>query len=116
MISDIDLAWAAGLFEGEGSVRIEKPNKRNLGCLSVDIVNTDKEICVFFMDRWKGYLVTYKSNGNRRQYYRWRAAARNGYRFLVDIRPFTRTKRICTRISLGIAAHAKSISLIIFFS
>ena len=110
MISDIDLAWAAGLFEGEGSVHIAKLNKKNLGFLSVDIVNTDKEICMFFMDRWKGYLVTYKSIGNRRQYYRWRAAARNAYHFLIDIRTFIRTERVRTRISLGVAFQEQKVN------
>jgi hypothetical protein len=102
-VTPVELAWAAGMFEGEGSVRINVPTKRNLGSLLVDMVNTDAEVVAFFDERWPGYLrqVAFEG-GHRRDYWRWRCAALVAARFLTDVLPYLRTDRVREKALLGL--------------
>lgn len=98
----VDVAWAAGMFEGEGSVRINTPTARNLGALFVDLVSIDEPIPAFFRDRWGGSVRHVPSPaGNRLPYWRWRCASRQADAFLADIRPFMRVPRAIEKADLG---------------
>jgi hypothetical protein len=55
-VTDTDLAWASGFFEGEGSILIRKPTLRNWGTLVVSVVNTDRVTVEWFHQRWRGYF------------------------------------------------------------
>lgn len=97
-----ELAWAAGLFEGEGSVRISKPAARNWGSLNVDVPNTDEAIVRFFADRWGGSIHYSAPSGRRRGYWRWRCAAKQAAEFLVVIRPYIVSPRVAQKIDHGL--------------
>lgn len=102
-VPDLELAWAAGVFEGEGSVRINKPTQRNRGALLCDMVNTCPEITQFFADRWGGYHRPVPAAPPRNAYWRWRVAALEAARFLRDIRPYLRTAKYLTRVELALS-------------
>jgi hypothetical protein len=99
----LELAWAAGVFEGEGSVRINKPTARNRGALLCDMVNTAPEITAFFADRWGGYHRPIPAAPPRNAYWRWRVAALEAARFLRDVQPYLRTEKYRTRVDLALA-------------
>lgn len=103
-----DLAWAAGMFEGEGSVRINSPTRRNLGALLCDLPNTDREVVAFYQNGWPGYMreVTAPTNPRQRPYWRWRVAALVAARFLTDVLPYLRTERVRERALLGLEFQA----------
>jgi hypothetical protein len=101
-VTEAELAWAAGMFEGEGSVRINAHTQRNRGALLVDLANTSAEVVAFFRDRWGGSLREYVPGGNRRTYYRWRAASRMAAAFLNDVLPYLRTATYRERALLGL--------------
>lgn len=103
MIPQLELAWAAGLFEGEGSVRISKPAARNWGSLNVDVPNTDQKIVQFFATRFGGSTKHVPAKGKRRAYWRWRVASIEAAAFLTAIRPFVRTNRVREKIDVGLA-------------
>jgi hypothetical protein len=109
-VSPEELAWAAGMFEGEGSVRVNVPTRRNLGALLVDIANTDAEIVAFFQARWPGYMRPVRGTGNRRDFYVWRAAALVAARFLNDVLPYLRTARVREKALLGLDFQAQKTS------
>lgn len=107
-MTPIELVWAAGMFEGEGSIRINSATVRNNGALLVDMVNTDEEVIAFFQDHWPGYMrgpifVT----GNRKPYYRYRRAAWMAADFIVDILPYLRTERVRRKALLGLGYQAQ---------
>lgn len=106
-MTDGELAWAAGLFEGEGSVRISKPALRNWGSLCVDIPNTDLQIVEFFASRWVGSVKHYGESGRRREYWRWRSSSKNAAAFLADIRPYVQTDRVRERIGHALEFQAQ---------
>ncbi len=110
----VDLAWAAGVFEGEGSIRINPSTKRNNGALLVDMVNTDPEMVQFFQTYWPGYMrgpLSRRGDGNWRDYYRYRSAAWVAARFLTDVLPYLRTERMRGKAELGLAYQAQKSKL-----
>lgn len=97
-----EMNWQAGLFEGEGTIRITKPAPRNLGVLEVSISNTDIEILRPFHEMWGGSLRRGTNIGNRRPHYRWRAAALEARDFLWGLWPCLRTDKYKARCVLGL--------------
>jgi hypothetical protein len=102
-----ELAWAAGLFEGEGSVRINPRTRKNLGALLTDIANVDRDIPAFFAARWGGTITTYEAKERQREYYRWRCSSKQAAAFLDAILPHLRTLRYRERALLGLEYQAQ---------
>ncbi len=103
-----ELCWAAGLFEGEGTIRINKPTGRNTGHLVCSVVNTDREVVVFFQARWPGYMK--RATGLRddqREAWVWTVAARQAERFLLDVLPYLYTERVWTKAQWGLAFQSQ---------
>jgi hypothetical protein len=108
MISDLELSWAAGFFEGEGTVRINKPSRRNWGALVVSTVNTDQEAVDWFQSRWPGYMKPATGLGPRQKpAWAWVIAARQAAAFLESIRPFVVRARVLEKIDHGLAFQAQ---------
>lgn len=107
-MTPVELAWAAGLFEGEGNIRINKPTKRNLGALICSVTNCDPRIVGFFQERWPGYL---KPTTKMREYHSdawcWVIAARQAETFLVTLLDHFVTERTWTRAMLGLEFQAQ---------
>jgi hypothetical protein len=107
MATRIERAWAAGFFEGEGSVRINAFTGQNMGTLLVDLPNTDESAVRFFGDRWGGTVRFTPMEPPRRGYWRWRCASRQAAAFLHDVLPFMRTEKYRERARLGLAYQAQ---------
>src|SRR5690242_14193138 len=54
---DIELAWAAGMFEGEGTVTISAAGRHGYTRPVVTLANTDRQVVDFFQARWPGRSV-----------------------------------------------------------
>lgn len=104
-----DLAWAAGLFEGEGTVRINKPSRRNTGALLASVVNTDRQVSEWFQTRWPGFMkrATGLDPSRQRPAWVWVVAARRAVAFLSAIRPFVVRDLVRARIDHGLAFQAE---------
>lgn len=105
-MKETDLAWAAGLFEGEGSIRINTPTRRNLGALLCDMVNTDQALVGFFQHHWGGYFRRVHAPAPRKSFWRWRIAALDAAAFLRDIRPYLRSPSRIERADLALEFQA----------
>lgn len=100
MIPERDLILAAGLMEGEGTVRLNRPTQRNTGHLVVSMVNTDEQIVAFMQDRWPGYCKAATGLTDRqRPAWVWTIAALRAMAFLGTIEPFVITDRMRERIA-----------------
>ena len=80
------LAWAAGLFEGEGYIRSSHG-------LSVAIEMTDKDVLQTFKDNFGGSLITQKVRENYKPTWKWALHGKEGYSFLKEILPFLHQRR-----------------------
>ncbi len=108
-LSVAELAWGAGMFEGEGSVRINVATTHNNGALLVDLVNTDETLVRWFSDRFGGSVRHGKLRGNRRPYWRWRAASLLAASFLRAIYPYVKGEKR-ERVALALEFQAQKVS------
>ncbi len=100
-----DLAYFAGIFDGEGCVTIKKVQKKTTAgntsrshSLQVDIGNTNEWLCRQFAFAFGGSVHSQKSTGKR--VWRWQVAARKAGAFLEAILPYMRIKRPQVEIAL----------------
>jgi hypothetical protein len=103
VITETELSFAAGLLEGEGSVRINRATKRNLGHLVCSVTNTDRELIDWLQGRWPAYMKPVGGlRSDQRPAWAWCIAARKAAAFLSEIRPFVVTTRMKKRIALAV--------------
>jgi hypothetical protein len=103
-----DLAYAAGLFDGEGHVIIYKDTNRKIGkspvyILIVGVTNTIKEIIDFFYDNWgacRQIRVRTMINPKWKTAYEWTIQARMAMGFLKDIYPYLIGKKKKVRLAI----------------
>lgn len=63
-----DLVWAAGMFEGEGSIMIgtyRSPKGEDVYALHCKIPSTDYDIIAFFSEHWPKSCITQEVRANR---------------------------------------------------
>lgn len=109
--SDIELAWAAGLFEGEGTVTINSGGREGYTRSFVTVTNTDRQVVDFFHARWGGclqrVLKASPRSPNARDCYVW---SLNGSAhialFVTQVLPFIQTARVRRKMELVLEAHA----------
>ena len=96
MATSEELAWAAGFFEGEGSVSIQRDKRRphHPGYPVAQISNTDKEI----LDRFSliigvGSITGPKIRGTNKPIWFWQATASNFYVAVEMLYPRLGTRR-----------------------
>ena len=104
--SDIELAWAAGMFEGEGTATISDVRRQTPRPL-VTLTNTDPVVTEFFHERWGGVLrATPKAGDNARDVSIWTLNA--AYRisiFAAAILPFVRRPAVRRKLEILIEYH-----------
>ena len=93
MISD---EYAAGFFDGEGSVyaTVRKgPRRATSPTILVCCTNTNREILEAHQKRWGGSIWRRKMHGNRKVQYQWVLCTRKAVGFLRAIHPHLVVKR-----------------------
>lgn len=90
--SPSDLAYAAGLFDGEGCVAIYQ--RKNQSTFFIDIANTDRRPLRWLVDTFGGRIC--RGHGSdrpgRRQCFKWYLMNSQAAIFLAAIRQFTKIK------------------------
>lgn len=109
----LDLHYVAGLFDGEGWVRIEryqpKVRKTPRYVVIAGIAMTYKPVMEMIHQQFGGHL--YGDDGFRRKYhknrtiYRWAVSSQSATRFLTTIAPLLIVKREQADLSLELQAH-----------
>jgi hypothetical protein len=104
--TELDKAWAAGLFDGEGCVCALRSNNRSKGrenyALHVTVGMTHLDTLQRLQRLWGGQLYTKVVRGNRRPAWNWTLTSEGIEPFLRAILPFSYTKQ--SEILLGLAA------------
>lgn len=97
--------YAAGLFDGEGNVRVEldkRPShKRPDHKLIATISNTNKDVLDLMSNEYGGFVFASKPKRDyHRIPYQWKLTTRSAYLFLKEIEPFVIIKKDQVRIAL----------------
>ena len=101
-MKESDIAYIAGLFDGEGTVgfyrRMEtkkdrgKPRKSFAYRISVEIAMTDRSVLLWLQQCIKLGTVNKKPRKGHKMQWRWRCSFRNAYVFLLLISPYSHVK------------------------
>lgn len=98
MPTDVELAYIAGFFDGEGCVNLSSPS------LVVHLTNTNREVLDWVQSLFGGkvYLPP-RYSIKHKQSYRWHLHKRDVTAFLTAIQPYVRIKQIQVVLGLGLA-------------
>lgn len=92
---DIDLAWAAGMFEGEGTATISVTTNRvgnPSGRCVISLTSTDRQIIDFFHERWPASKIgTRHADPRHKLAWVWVLQGDMVLRFVADVSRFLRT-------------------------
>lgn len=109
MLEELDIAYIAGLFDGEGSINIfRKQNKSgsNSYYLEITITNTDFPV-LNWLQSVLGGRVDKTSNvklQSSRPLRRWRASCKDAHRILLVLLPYLRVKKIQAELAIEFQA------------
>lgn len=105
-----DLAYAAGIIDGEGCIFIDKQNPSPKGrgktpryAVRVAVAMCDPEVCEWLQERWPGFLTRVemaKYNPKARPSFRWIIVAEKAVNFLEDVFPFLKIRHHQARIAI----------------
>lgn len=106
--SKTELAWCAGLFDGEGSISIalvgpvHKDGLRTGKAMHIDITMTDKSTLEVFSRLFGGTVLgPYKrKKSTHRDSYKWRLINHKALTFLIQVEPYMHTKRDQAQVAL----------------
>lgn len=91
-LSTADLAWQAGILEGEGYIAIQHTTTKALGFLQVTVNNCLPEIPATLNEAWGGHLSKRNATQpNHRDYWIWSVSSWNAASFLLAVEPYLRT-------------------------
>lgn len=98
---DTDLAYAAGLFDGEGSISLVRQNSNRSHSPQVAVASNDCEVLLWLQKRFGGSIVTKQPRKSTHSVsYDWRLTDRRALTFLKLIRPYLVIERKIRRIDL----------------
>jgi len=107
-LSDVELAYAAGVFDGEGSVGTKRDsNHSEYPRIRANVGNTDPRLIAWFKDRFGGYVYLNVRKPPNKPCYQWEVNSRMAAAFLGSILPYLVIKRERAEIALQIAALKK---------
>jgi hypothetical protein len=102
-VTETDCIWAAGFFEGEGTVTIAVRNSDETYRLVVIISNTDRPLVEWFRGRWGGWLQpVYGERPGRVPAWTWAVAGPGAERFISDIGPYVRSQKKLAKLRLAL--------------
>lgn len=105
MASQDQIIYAAGFFDGEGSVTLAKPNSSypNYVLLRVDIGQTSKPVLDWFQEVWGGAIHYRNANRGRsvKENWQWYISGVRAQVFLIDVLPYLKVKQDSVTIKLA---------------
>jgi hypothetical protein len=107
--TEVDKAYAAGFFDGEGTVTIAEGRRENsrwpIYNMRVIVGQNDLDQLLWLRERWSGTIVARAAAGNRKQHHTWSAFSRQAHRFLLDVQPYLRLKRERADLAIDFQSH-----------
>ena len=98
---DTELAYAAGLFDGEGSISLVRQKNNRSHSPQVSVASNDYEVLAWFQKHFGGSIVTKQPRMPTHSVsYDWRLTDRRALTFLKLIRPYLIIERKLRRIDL----------------
>jgi len=109
-----DLAYIAGLFDGEGNIAIVKRKKKEGRTVPIYHLVVRVGMCDEYLPRWLkmafgGYISFYKRpNSKHRDLYTWSIGYNNAIDFLMAILPFLKLKKPQVELAIEFQGDKKN--------
>jgi hypothetical protein len=104
----LDMAYAAGFFDGEGSINIRNPGSsaKSTGCaLAIHVAQASEASLIWLQQRWGGGVRLTK---RERPIWEWCLGSRSACLFLQDLLPFLIVKREQAVIAIDFQSHKRN--------
>ena len=109
MISDTYAAYAAGLFDGEGSIALTRNRAYRWPSPQVSVASSDREVVEWLKQRFGGAIAAKKPRRPTHSLsYDWKLTDRRALAFLQVIRPYLVIRRKIARIDLLLSDYLAS--------
>ncbi len=106
---EIDLAYAAGLFDGEGSITLTRTKRNRFPSPQVSVASCDREVLEWLRTTFGGSISTKQPRQPTHSIsYDWRLTDRRALVFLKSIRPHLHIQRKIRRIDLLLTSYITS--------
>ena len=100
-MADTELAYAAGLFDGEGSISLVRQKNNRSHSPQVAVASNDCEVLLWLQKRFGGSIVTKQPRKSTQSVsYDWRLTDRRALAFLQMVRPYLVIQRKIRRVDL----------------
>lgn len=106
-----DLAYIAGVIDGEGSIGVYSTSKCKSSTLQVVINMTDQEAINLAYSMFGGKLYSQVGRAGDRRLYRWIVTGKRAQEVLVLIKPFIRVKRLQLEMALTFPISTQGVTL-----
>ena len=101
MADSAEIAYTAGLFDGEGSISLVRQKNNRSHSPQVAVASTDYEVLLWLRKRFGGSIVIKQPRKSSHSIsYDWRLTDRRALAFLQLIRPYLVIKRKIRRVDL----------------
>lgn len=107
VLSSTDVAYAAGIIDGEGTISIHDAwqfrkdgTKRHYHHAFVKIANTNFALIRWFTERFGGIYYEIKGRGNCKKWYSWQITGKSSIPILQAVLPYLVLKRRQAEIAL----------------
>lgn len=101
-MNNLQLAWLAGAFEGEGTITLMGSQRARTPVLFVSVANTDLELLEPFQAVWGGRIYPISELPRCKQVYVWRLRARKALVVIQALLPYFKRTRVRERATLCI--------------
>jgi hypothetical protein len=101
MTTEVEIAYAAGLFDGEGSITLTRNRSTRFPSPQVAVASNDREVLEWLKARFGGSISAKQPRRPTHSVsYDWRLTDRRALEFLRQIRPHLQIQRKVKRIDL----------------
>jgi hypothetical protein len=106
--STIDCAYAAGFFDGEGTIDIKRPgaSSRTTGfTLAIQVAQTKEDPLIWLRERWGGSVRLVK---RKKPTWAWHIGSRLAGNFLQDVFPFLMVKKTQAAVAIEFQSRKRN--------
>jgi hypothetical protein len=108
MLTEAEKAYAAGLFDGEGSIVIQKPRRSKGHTLVVSLAMREPAAVTWLQERWPGSLRSHVRHPCEREPFTvwyWVRSTSAAAEFLSDILPHLLVKHAQAQLAIEFQSH-----------
>ena len=108
ILTEVEKAYAAGLFDGEGSILIDKPRRTKGHTLWVQVAMREPTAVTWLHERWLGSLRPGTKRPKGRDAFvcwYWRRYTSAAAAFLNDILPYLLVKQAQAQLAIEFQSH-----------